>query len=156
MPPTPGHGEELFALLGFAFRAAVDDLHRRLAVGGFDDVRPAHGFAFSRLSPDGATATELADHLGLTRQAVTQMVDELERRSYVERRPDPNDRRAKRVLLTARGRACVALAIESMDAIAADWESRAGASASTELRAALRSVLAGEAPSQSRGLRPAW
>src|SRR5947209_4608398 len=92
-------GYELFVLLARGFRATVDELQRRLAAEGFADVRPAHGFAFVRLAPDGATGNELAEHLGVTKQAASQMVDELERRGYVVRQADPRDGRGKVVVL---------------------------------------------------------
>ncbi|QNP73571.1 MarR family transcriptional regulator [Streptomyces roseirectus] len=53
---------------------------------GFEGVRPAHGFAFVRLAPDGASVGELAVRLGVTKQAASQMVEELVRKGYVERR----------------------------------------------------------------------
>src|SRR4051794_39516771 len=73
---------------------------------GFDDIRPAHGFAFVRLAPNGATVGELAEHLGFTKQAASQLVEELVRKGYVQRLPHPTDARARLVVLTERGWAC--------------------------------------------------
>jgi DNA-binding MarR family transcriptional regulator len=86
------------------------------AARGFDDIRPAHGFAFVRLAPDGATVGELADHLGVTKQAASQLVEELVRKGYVERRPHPTDARARLIVLSERGWACTRAA----DAAAVD------------------------------------
>ncbi len=116
----------------------------------------AHGFAFSRLSPDGATASALAEHLGITKQAAGQMVDYLQGRGYVTRVANVQDRRVKLVCLTDRGRGCIELGIQTMDAIAAEWAERAGCAPIATTRAALRAVLAGEDPASSPGLRPAW
>ena len=58
-----------------AGRALVDGISAGVQARGFDDLRPAHGFAFARLAPDGATITQLAEHLGVTRQAAAQPVD---------------------------------------------------------------------------------
>ena len=92
-----------------ALLAAAGDLTRRINDGvearGFE-VRPAYGFAFTRLAPDGATVTDLATHLGVTKQAASQLVDELVRKGYAERRPYPGDARARLVVLTERGWAC--------------------------------------------------
>ncbi|MFC9290947.1 MarR family winged helix-turn-helix transcriptional regulator [Streptomyces sp. NPDC057052] len=99
-----------------ALLAAAGDLTRRINDGvearGFE-VRPAHGFAFARLAPDGATATELAAHLGVTKQAASQLVDELVRKGYAERRPHPVDARARLVVLTERGWDCTRAAEEA-------------------------------------------
>ena len=83
---------------------------------GFDDIRPTHGYAFVRLAPDGATTGELAEHLGVTKQAASQLVEELVRKGYVERLPHPRDARARLIVLTERGWACTRAA----DAAAAD------------------------------------
>ncbi|MEV6615580.1 MarR family winged helix-turn-helix transcriptional regulator [Streptomyces sp. NPDC051051] len=102
--------------LAAALLAAAGDLTRRIDDGvearGFEG-RPAYGFAFARLAPDGATVTELAAHLGVTKQAASQLVDELVRKGYAERRPHPVDARARLVVLTERGRDCTRAAEEA-------------------------------------------
>src|SRR5258708_23850872 len=87
------------ALLG-ASRALVDATSAGVRARGFDDVRPAHGFAFARLAAGGATITQLAQHLDITRQAAAQLVEELTAKGYVERRPHPDDNRAPPLMLT--------------------------------------------------------
>ncbi|MBA2451038.1 MAG: MarR family transcriptional regulator [Chloroflexi bacterium] len=150
-------GSELPVLLALAFRAMVDELHHRLAALGFADVRPAHGFAFVRLTPDGATGNELAAHLGVSKQAASQMVDYLEGHSYVTRRPHPRDGRGKIVVLTERGWAC----IRATEAIFADierrWAGDIGAERMELLRADLRRlVYATGDDALPRPLRPVW
>ncbi|MCT9107171.1 MarR family transcriptional regulator [Streptomyces mirabilis] len=133
--------------------AAAGDLTRRINDGvearGFE-VRPAHGFAFTRLAPDGATVTDLATHLGMTKQAASQLVDELVRKGYAERRPYPGDARARLVVLTERGWACTRAAEEAAaDAVRA-WVEVLGEG---EVRV-LRDRLARIAPYGP--IRPAW
>jgi DNA-binding MarR family transcriptional regulator len=53
---------------------------------------------------DGLRLTDLAARAGITVQSMGELVDDLEVKGYLQRRPDPNDRRAKRIYLTARGR----------------------------------------------------
>lgn len=65
-----------------------------------------------RSSPDGATLTELARSIFASNTNVTGLVDRLERDRLVERRRDPDDRRAQLVVLTARGRAALERAWE--------------------------------------------
>ncbi|MET9829971.1 MarR family winged helix-turn-helix transcriptional regulator [Streptomyces sp. NPDC006385] len=88
-------------------------IHDGVAARGFEGLRPAHGFAFARLAPDGATVTDLAAHLGVTKQAASQLVDEVVRKGYAERRPHPEDARARLVVLTGRGWACTRAAEEA-------------------------------------------
>lgn len=96
-------------------RALVDGISAGVRARGFD-VRPAHGFAFARLAPDGATITQLAEHLDVTRQAAAQLVDELIAKGYVQRSRHPDDARARLITLTDRGWACTRAA----DAATAD------------------------------------
>ncbi|MFI7414223.1 MarR family winged helix-turn-helix transcriptional regulator [Streptomyces sp. NPDC049627] len=136
-----------------ALLAAAGDLTKRINDGvvarGFE-VRPAHGFAFSRLAPDGATVTDLAAHLGVTKQAASQLVDELVRKGYVERRPHPRDARARLVVLTERGWACTRAAEEAAAEVVREWSGLVGEG---EVRALLRQLLrlAPDGP-----LRPSW
>jgi len=150
-------GYELTALLALAFGAVVDELQRRLAALGYADVRPAHGFAFVRLTPDGATITALAAHLGITKQAASHMVDDLEERGYVERRAHPTDGRGKVVALTARGWACIAATEQIFADIERRWADLIGVERMEALRADLRRVVAGMHDGRSpQRLRPIW
>ncbi|MCS0602051.1 MarR family winged helix-turn-helix transcriptional regulator [Streptomyces sp. LP11] len=130
------------------------DLTQRIQDGvvarGFADVRPAHGFAFARLAPDGAGVTELAAHLGVTKQAASQLVDEIVRKGYAERRPRPGDARAKLIVLTERGRACTRAAEAAAAEVVGGWVELLGEG---EVRA-LRERLARLAPYGP--IRPAW
>jgi DNA-binding MarR family transcriptional regulator len=87
-------------------RALVDGISAGVRARGFDDLRPAHGFAFARLAPAGATITQLAEHLDVTRQAAAQLVDELIAKGYVQRGRHPDDARARLITLTGKGWAC--------------------------------------------------
>ncbi len=53
---------------------------------------------------DGLRLTDLAVRASITAQSMGELVDDLEVKGYLERRPDPDDRRAKRIYLTDRGR----------------------------------------------------
>lgn len=117
---------------------------------GFDDLRPAHGFAFARLAPAGATANELAEHLGVSKQAAGQMVEELVRKGYVERRSHPTDARAKLIVLTDRGWACTRAADEAAAEAVAPWADLLGAERFRELRDDLARL------GSSGRLRPMW
>ncbi|WP_369367531.1 MarR family winged helix-turn-helix transcriptional regulator [Streptomyces sp. CG4] len=140
--------------LSAALLAVAGDLTQRINEGvvarGFTDVRPAHGFAFARLAPDGATVTDLAAHLGVTKQAASQLVDEIVRKGYAERRAHPQDARARLVVLTDRGWACTRAAEEAAAEVVGAW---AGLLGEGEVRV-LAERLARIAPHGP--IRPAW
>ncbi len=57
---------------------------------------------------DGCNQTQLAEELDIGKVALGGLLDRLESRGWIERRPDPDDRRAKRVYLTEAGRPLIA------------------------------------------------
>ncbi|CAM5418601.1 MarR family winged helix-turn-helix transcriptional regulator [Streptomyces coeruleorubidus] len=140
--------------LSAALLAAAGGLTQRIHEGvvarGFEGLRPAHGFAFARLAPDGATVTDLAAHLGVTKQAASQLVDEMVRKGYAERRPHPDDARARLVVLTVRGWECTRAAEEAAAEAVREWGDTLG---EREVRA-LGEQLLRIAPHGS--IRPAW
>jgi DNA-binding MarR family transcriptional regulator len=91
----------LASRLLFAFQA---ELFQRLHQKGFDDIAPRHGGVLAHLRREGVRATDIAKRSGQLKQVVGVIVDELEELGYVERHPDPADRRAKLVVPTRRGR----------------------------------------------------
>jgi DNA-binding MarR family transcriptional regulator len=138
-----------FGLLA-ASRALVDGVAAGVSARGFTDLRPAHGFAFTRLSAGGATITQLAEHLGVTRQAAAQLVDELVAKGYVERRPHPHDARARLIVLTSQGWACTRAAEAAIADTLRSWAAILG----PQRLLALRDDLLRVAPHGP--LRPTW
>jgi DNA-binding MarR family transcriptional regulator len=94
----------------FAGWALADELQRRLAADGFPDSRFADGVIFQHLVTTPVTISTLAELLGVTQQATSKSVADLQARGYLARQPDPADARAKLVSLTARGEAVIASA----------------------------------------------
>jgi DNA-binding MarR family transcriptional regulator len=68
------------------------------------DIAPSHSRALGVLMRHGALRlSELSDHLHIAARSTTEVVDALQDRGLVERRPDPQDRRATLVAPTAEG-----------------------------------------------------
>jgi DNA-binding MarR family transcriptional regulator len=68
------------------------------------DVTPSQARALGVLRRHGPLRLgDLAEHLHIVPRSATEVVDALEERALVDRRPDPADRRATLVALTARG-----------------------------------------------------
>lgn len=93
------------------------DLQSRLmrALGeerGFQGLRPSLGPLLSLLWVEGRPLTAIASQLAISPQACTQLANLAEAAGYLERKPDPEDRRSKLVLLTRRGRELVEAAVE--------------------------------------------
>jgi DNA-binding MarR family transcriptional regulator len=116
-----------------------EELFARLADAGYGDLHPRHGSVLAYLDEDGVRATELARLSGRHKQIIGRIVDELEELGYVERRPDPEDRRAKLVFPTERGLEQV----RQGDEIVADIEARHAEAVGGRTYAAFRDVLRG-------------
>ncbi|MFI6867702.1 MarR family winged helix-turn-helix transcriptional regulator [Nocardia sp. NPDC050406] len=132
---------DLPLLLLAAAAEVADVIHAGVVAAGFTDVRPTHGFAFVRMAPDGATVGEIAEHLEVTKQAASQLVEELVRKGYAERNPHPHDSRARLITLTERGWACTRAADAAMVEFTRRWEAVLGADGVVGVRDALAEVV---------------
>jgi DNA-binding MarR family transcriptional regulator len=84
-------------------RLLADQTMRKLWDAGFDDLRESDGYVFQHLVPGPLPITELAARLGVTQQAASKSVADLEVRGYVERKAASDDARVRLVALSARG-----------------------------------------------------
>ena len=132
--------ENLAILLREPFRIGSELLHRRFAERGHQDVRPPHGNVFQYLDDGGTRVSVLAQRAQVTKQSMAELVAHLERHGYVERVPDPADRRAKLVRATARGREVYAIARDVVAEIEAKWTRRLGAAKIRQLRQLLQEL----------------
>ena len=120
MARTPDPWRLALAALQLATRM-IDDIQAGVRASGFDDVTPLHGFAFMRIAAGGATTKELAEHLGVSKQASAQLVERLVEAGYVRRLPHPRDRRAQLLELTSRGHACTVAARAAAETAVKHW-----------------------------------
>lgn len=94
---------DLGVLAGRVLFALQKELFETTAEQGHPKVRPRHGAVLAYLDEEGSRATDLAAQSGQHKQVIGTLVDELVELGYVERRPDPGDRRAKLVVPTPLG-----------------------------------------------------
>ena len=132
--------ENLAILLREPFRVASERLHDRFAERGHPDVRPPHGNVFQFLDDTGTRVSVLAQRAQITKQSMAELVAELERHGYVERVPDPSDRRAKLVRATLRGKQVYAIAREFVAEVEQEWTERLGERKLRQLREILQEL----------------
>jgi DNA-binding MarR family transcriptional regulator len=125
------------ALLRVPWEAVQRHMLARLHERGFDDLDAAHLNVFQYPGPQGARPSELASRLRMTKQALNYLLGELERLGYLERRPDPDDLRSKRVALTPRAVSAIGVIREAVEEMEEIWARQLGEKRFAELRSLL-------------------
>jgi DNA-binding MarR family transcriptional regulator len=105
-------------------------------------MRPVHNHVLRHLDLEGTRASVIAERSGLTRQAITQIVDELEAAGVVTREPDPEDGRAKRIVYTRAARRSFGESRARIAAIEARWREELGERRYAAFERALRELTA--------------
>jgi DNA-binding MarR family transcriptional regulator len=134
------------ALMDLAVEAMYVDFRNLLEESGITDVRPTHGCVFRFVHGDGMRLTELASLAGLTKQSVGEIVDDLSGLGYLERFPDPTDKRAKLIRLTKKGLEAQAIGFSLFEQLESDWADAFGADRIKALRTLLEEVALAKAP----------
>ena len=138
-PTVPALVQKLAAAGGPRLKSAF-------AAAGLDGIRPAQAVALVPLIAGGLHASDLADRLGVSRQAVAQAVTALERHGYVTRESNPNDARTRMIELTPRGRQALRVIRSTALELEAHWEQLLGKRRLGELRTTLQMLLAAPVP----------
>jgi len=105
-------------------------------------LRTSHTALFPHIDLEhGTRLTELARRVGISKQAVAQLVDELESFGMLERRPDPEDGRAKRIAFSTSGRGALVDGLEALAEVEAELRARVGSKAMASLKESVEKLL---------------
>ena len=118
-PPMPTQAEEIIipALLRAARGAYGNAVRERLAAAGFDDMPKNGPFVLGGVANRGFAPADVIRELRVSKQAASQLIDTLVLRGYLERTPDPDDRRRLTLEVTARGREAAKAVREGVEAV---------------------------------------
>jgi DNA-binding MarR family transcriptional regulator len=128
------------ALLRAPWEAVQRHMLERLHERGFADFDAAYLSVFQYPGPQDARPSELAARLRMSKQALNHLLGQLEKLDYLERRPDPDDLRSKRIALTARGNSAIHVIREAVAEIEASWAQQLGPKRLAQLRQLLLDV----------------
>src|SRR5215472_7973041 len=109
------------ALMRLPWEAVTRRMLRALHENGFDDIDSPQLTVLLWPGPDGMRPSDLAARMKVSKQALNYLLGDLERLGYLERRPDPDDRRARRIALTDRGRALVPVIRAAVSQTEREW-----------------------------------
>jgi DNA-binding MarR family transcriptional regulator len=116
------------------WEAATHRILRALHEHGFVDIDAPQLSVLLWPGPEGMRPSDLAARMRVTKQALNYLLGDLERLGYLERRRDPDDRRARRIILTDRGRALVPVIRDAVSEVEREWAEALGAERFAELR----------------------
>jgi DNA-binding MarR family transcriptional regulator len=125
---------QAYSLLGFKI---VDGV-----VGAGYPQKPSHSAVFAQIKREGSRLTDLAKGANMTPQSMSELVAELVELGYVERKPDPTDGRAKLIVLTDRGNACIDAAQTTIQSLEDQLTAILGDRGHRQLRTLLTKLLA--------------
>lgn len=135
-------------LLGRLLREFRTELFAPAVDRGYADLRPPHLQVFGNVGVDGSRLTELATRAQLSPATASELVSDLQRLGYLERRPDPSDGRARLIHPTARGRQVLADAGDRVAEIEARWGALVGQREFEQTCRTLQRLLTAIAPEQ--------
>jgi DNA-binding MarR family transcriptional regulator len=146
---------DLGILLSLAYQGFVDELRAALAAQGYGDLGRSDGYVFRLVDAEPMSVSGIATALAISKQGAGQIVDDMEARGYLERRPDPADRRAQLIRLSRRGRQALAAARGFHRRYERKLIGRHGAAPVAALRALLGEMAAaGAGAAGTRRVRP--
>ena len=91
------------ALLRAARRVYGSAVSQAQSEAGYEDMPPNGSYVIGAIDRGGSPLSEIIEQLGVSKQAAGHLVDALVSRGYLDRSPDPEDRRRLRISVTARG-----------------------------------------------------
>lgn len=115
---------------------------------GKPPVRASHTSILPHLDVGGTRLTTIAERMGISKQAVAQLVAELEEMGFLQRRPDPEDGRAKLIFFSGNG---LEAGLSILGEVEEELKDRIGQARMTEFKSTLDEILRlAESRSQGR------
>jgi DNA-binding MarR family transcriptional regulator len=123
---SPRQHQELGVLLFVANRALEQRAYDAVVAAGTTDITVAQARVASRIGAGGTRVSDLAEQARVTKQTAAYLVEQLEAAGYVERVPDPTDRRARLVRPTPRAQPAIEAAGAEVARVLAEWAEHVG------------------------------
>ena len=101
---------------------------------GYPEVRESWLPILQHVEDKGIRSIDLATKLAISKQAANQMVKEIEKRGYLQRAPDPEDKRAQRITLTEQGWQAWVVGLKAMQTMEQQLETALGAQTLQDMR----------------------
>ncbi|WCB95881.1 hypothetical protein DSM104299_04632 [Baekduia alba] len=144
---------DLVLLVAGAYTAITERLDREHAARALEGMRPSYGFVIRAVHAERPTVNRLAELLGVTKQSASKLADDMIRAGFLERAPDPDDRRRVRLTLSDRGNAVRLSALRTSAKLETELAEALGVRAVPALRRALLALIDGEGGTEAVAAR---
>lgn len=133
-------------LLFKAARLFDEEAVRRQREKGVKGLRPAHTRLLPHIDLEGTRLTDLAERTGISKQAVGQLVEDLETMGILKRVADAADGRARLVTFTEQGKKSLLGGLGLLSSLEEELTEKIGKKRIKELRETLTSLIEALAP----------
>lgn len=136
-----GYDDNIGRLLQLALRDFQTRCAEKLHARGYTQLSATHLTILSYIDPEGTRIVTLAERAGMTKQSMGDLIRELEMQGYVERSPDPQDKRAVIIKLVADNGTFLTDAYNIIAEIQNEYAAALQGSSLQELRSLLKLLL---------------
>jgi DNA-binding MarR family transcriptional regulator len=136
-----GYDDNIGRLLQLALRDFQTRCAEKLHARGYTQLSATHLTILSYIDPSGTRIVTLAERAGMTKQSMGDLIRELEAHGYVERSPDPHDKRAVIIKMVASNTTFLTDAYNIIAEIQAEYEAALKRSGVEQLRSLLKVLL---------------
>jgi len=136
-----GYDDNIGRLLQLALRDFQTRCAEKLHARGYTQLSATHLTILSYIDPAGTRIVTLAERAGMTKQSMGDLIRELEVHGYVERSPDPHDKRAVMIKMVASNTTFLSDAYTIIAEIQAEYEAALKSSGMAQLRSLLKVLL---------------
>jgi len=128
-------------LLRFARNTFISAIQQAQAQAGCEDMPRNGTYVIGSIARVGSPLSQIIKELGVSKQAAGQLVDTLVARGYLDRTPDPEDRRRLTITLTERGRHAAEASQAAVAKVEADLLAEVGPECVANTRATLWALI---------------
>lgn len=136
-----GYDDNIGRLLQLALRDFQSRCAEKLHARGYTQLSATHLTILSYIDPAGTRIVTLAERAGMTKQSMGDLIRELEAQGYVERSPDPGDKRAVIIKMVQTNTTFLADAYNIIAEIQSEYAAALGGSGAEQLRTLLKALL---------------
>lgn len=133
--------ENILSLLLNTYYQVDNELQISLEKKGWQQFTHSQSMIFLNMAEGRDRTVDIAKHMGVTKQAVSRTISELVEIGLILLEPDPNDKRAKRLILSPKGAVITQDATKSLSTLEKNLSKKLGEKEAEQLKRLLKALL---------------